>query len=221
MHAVVLARRAIAPASGENKPDFGGRHAALPRLRQRRCADATRAWLKDFDLGVARIAEVKASVVLVIVLVAAFAAGCGSDAGEPVASQGTDEQPARASPEHLLSRDPYIGVSCRPSSSFACDRVGLAVWLREPAARVDAAIAGQEVELDDPEWSGPGKNGERRIAGFLQPAGLIDGPLELAPDAGPDRWFGREPVSATVQLWIVDGGATTTTVEVGLSPGWG
>ena len=122
-----------------------------------------------------------------------------------------------------MSRDPYMGVSCRTPNSFACDRVGLAVWLREPAARVDAAIAGQELKLDDPEWSGPGENGERRMfAGFLQPAGLIDGPLELASDAGPDRWFGREPVSATVQIWIVDGGATTTTtVEVGLSPGWG
>jgi hypothetical protein len=79
------------------------------------------------------------------------------------------------------------------------------------------------VELDDPEWSEPAEDGERRMfAGFLQPAGLIDGPLQVTPDDGPDRWLGREPVSAAVELRIVDGGATTTTtVEVGLSPGWG
>ena len=61
------------------------------------------------------------------------------------------------------------------------------------------------------------------FAGFLQPAGLIDGPLEVTPDAGPDRWIGREPVSATVDLWIVrEGGAMdTTSVDVRLSPGWG
>jgi hypothetical protein len=79
-----------------------------------------------------------------------------------------------------------MGVSCRTPNSFACDRVGLAVWLREPAVRVDAAIADQELEPDDPEWSGPAEDGERRMfAGFLQPAGLIDGPLQLTPDAGP------------------------------------
>jgi hypothetical protein len=166
---------------------------------------------------------VKAGVVLVTALAAAFAAGCGNDAGEPVVAASTDSQPTRASAEELLSRDPYMGVSCPTANSFACDRVGLAVWLREPAARVDAAIAGQELELDDPEWSGDPEDGERRMfAGFLQPAGMIDGPLEVTPDDGPDRWYGRVPVSASVQLWIVDGGATTTTtVEVELSPGWG
>jgi hypothetical protein len=115
-------------------------------------------------------------------------------------------------------------VSCHVANSFACDRVGLAVWLREPAARVEAAIEGREVSLDDPEWSGPAHDGERRMfAGFLQPAGLIDGPLEVTPDAGPMRWIGREPVSAVVELRIVDADANTTTtkVEVGLSSGWG
>jgi hypothetical protein len=109
------------------------------------------------------------------------------------------------------------------SNSFACDRVGLAVWLREPATSVEATIAGREFALDDPEWSGPTDEGERRLfAGFLQPAGLIDGPLKITPDDGPDRWIGRNPVSTTVDLRIVDGDTTTTTaVEVQLWPGWG
>jgi hypothetical protein len=163
-------------------------------------------------------------MVLAIVLTAAFAAGCGGDEGEQGAGDPGANQPARAPAEDLLRRDPYMGMSCRTPNSFACDRVGLAVWLREPAARVDAAIAGRELELDDPEWSGTAEDGERRMfAGFLQPAGLIDGPLRVTADAGPDRWIGREPVSTIVDLWIVrnDGATTTTTLEVGLSPGWG
>jgi hypothetical protein len=163
--------------------------------------------------------SVKRYLVPAIAAAVAFAAGCGGDDG----GRSAGEEPAQAPAGEVLSRDPYMGVSCPIANSFACDRVGLAVWLREPAERVDAAIAGREVELDDPEWSEPAEGGERRMfAGFLQPAGLIDGPLQVTPDDGPDRWLGREPVSATVELRIVDGGATTTTtVEVGLSPGWG
>lgn len=160
-------------------------------------------------------------MLLPIAVAAAFAAGCGDAESR---GEGADAQPARVSAAELLSRDPYMGVSCRISNSFACDRVGLAVWLRDPAARVEAAIAGRELELDDPEWSGPVEGGERRMfAGFLQPAGLIDGPIQVTPDDGPDRWVGHEPVSATVDLWIIrdDATTTTTTVEVGLSPGWG
>lgn len=162
--------------------------------------------------------------VLAIALAVVLAAGCGGDDGGHNRSQGSGDQSARASAEELLRRDPYMGVSCRIPNSFACDRVGLAVWLREPAARVDAAIAGRELELDDPEWSGPAKDGQRRMfTGFLQPAGLIDGPLHVTPDAGPNRWIGRKPVSAAVELRIIgdDGEMTTTTVKVGLSAGWG
>jgi hypothetical protein len=160
---------------------------------------------------------------LAIMLAAAFAAGCGGDSQQDSGGGGED-QLARASAEELLGRDPYMGVSCRIPNSFACDRVGLAVWLREPAVAVEAVVAGRPFELDDPEWSGPFEDGERRMfAGFLQPAGLIDGPLQVTADDGPDRWIGRESVSATVQLRIVrDGGsATTTTADVQLSPGWG
>jgi hypothetical protein len=160
-------------------------------------------------------------LVLVSALAAAFVAGCGD---EDAQQSGGGDREARTAAEELLSRESYMGMSCRIANSFACDRVGLAVWLREPAVRVDATIAGGELELDDPEWSGPVEEGERRMfAGFLQPAGLVDGPLEVTPDGGPDRWFGRDPVTTTVDLSIVrdDGATDTTSVEVPLSPGWG
>ena len=162
---------------------------------------------------------VKTRSVLAIALAASLAVGCGAkqaqDGGTAVAAVPSRE---------VLLRDPYMGVSCRTPNSFACDRVRLAVWLREPAVKVDAAIAGQGLQLDDPNWSGRAKEGQRRMfAGFLQPAGLIDGPLQVTADDGPDRWIGRKPVYATVDLRIVraDGAESTTTVKVGLSAGWG
>jgi hypothetical protein len=117
-----------------------------------------------------------------------------------------------------------MGVSCRIPNSFACDRIGLAVWLREPAVRVSAAIADRRFELDDPSWSGRPADGRRRMfAGFLQPAGLLDGPLKVTADDGPDRWIGRTPVSADVRLWITydDHRTAVTTVDIGLAAGWG
>jgi hypothetical protein len=167
---------------------------------------------------------VKVLSVFGITLAVAFASGCEDGDTPPDAGNAAGDQRAQAPADELLSRDPYMGVSCRVPNSFVCDRVGLAVSLRMPATRVDAAIAGRRLELDDPEWSGPIENGQRRtFAGFLQPAGLIDGPLQVTPDAGPGRWIGRERVSAVVELRVVrdDGRADATSIEVRLSPGWG
>jgi hypothetical protein len=178
---------------------------------------------RDLDTAPARSTGVKTAVVVAMTLAAAFVAGCGDDDGQRSADSGVNRL-ERASADQLLSREPYMGASCPTANHFACDRVGLAVWLRDPAVSVDAAIAGRELELDDPEWSDPPENGERPMfTGFLQPAGLIDGPLKVTADDGPDRWIGREPVSANVDLRIVrENGATdTTSVEVRLFAGWG
>jgi hypothetical protein len=45
---------------------------------------------------------------------------------------------ARHSVTPLFSQPPYVGVACPTANSIACDRVGLAIWLRRPAARVNA-----------------------------------------------------------------------------------
>jgi len=158
----------------------------------------------------------------VTIAAAAVAVGCGDqrDPGVPMGGPS----PATVSHGEVLKRQPYMGVSCPASNSFTCDRVGLAVWLEEPATQVEAAIAGLPLTLDDPDWSGPADHGERTMfAGFLQPAGLVDGALALTEDDGPGRWIGHEPVSAPVELTITraDGGVSTTRLEVSLSAGWG
>src|SRR3954464_4142111 len=56
-------------------------------------------------------------------------------------SDHAQPSPATSAPAHLaLQRAPYIGVSCRTPNSIACDRVGLAIWLRRPGARLPPTI---------------------------------------------------------------------------------
>ena len=118
-----------------------------------------------------------------------------------------------------------MGVACRQPNSIACDRVGLAVWTRRFARGVRATIAGRELQLEDPSWSGESRHGLRRLfAGFLHHAGLRGrGPLAVRVENGHNRWTGVHPVELRVRLLITyaDGSQLTTTVRTGLSPGWG
>jgi hypothetical protein len=114
-----------------------------------------------------------------------------------------------------------MGVACRVANSIACDRVGLAVWLRRPAVSVDATIAGRRLKLDDPSWSGRAREGLRTMfAGFLQPAGLAQ--LRVRPNAS-GRWYGVNAPSPTVRVWIDYGHGryAATDVSVLLTAGWG
>jgi hypothetical protein len=121
-----------------------------------------------------------------------------------------------------LTRLPHMGVACPKPNSIACDRVGLAVWLKRPTRHLDATIAGRKISMKTPGRfvSGRGTGWE----GYLQPAGLKHGPLEVQPEPGTtDRWIGRKPVSATVRLTATyrDGSSASRTVRVELAAGWG
>jgi dipeptidyl aminopeptidase/acylaminoacyl peptidase len=118
--------------------------------------------------------------------------------------------------------DAYLGVACPAPNSIACDRVGLAVWLDEPAERVVATIGDRTFALDDERWPDDPR-GEAHI-GYLQPAGLTtDGPLHVEPDEPPDRLVRGDAATPRVTLRITrkDGGVDTTVIRAGLHPGWG
>src|SRR4051794_20473793 len=131
----------------------------------------------------------------VVLAGALAAAGCG----------GADDQSALE-----FRQAPYIGVSCRTANSIRCDRVGLAVWLKENPAHLSASIEGRPVKLRLMRGT------ESRWEGFLQPAGLLEGPLKVRAHGG--RWNGAPPVYARVRL---GSGAGERTVRVRVSPGWG
>ena len=119
----------------------------------------------------------------------------------------------------------YMGVSCRKPNSVSCDRVGLAIWLKEPAERLVAEIEGHRLELESPGEFVPGTG--IGWEGYLQPAGLLDpgGPLAVRPEPGqpPDYWSGVQPVTASIRLTATysDGTTATKMIRAPLRPGWG
>jgi hypothetical protein len=142
--------------------------------------------------------------------VAVLAAGCGSHTSRDASERRTQAQ-------QLFAQAPSVGVACPTAGSIACDRVGLAVWLKRPATRVTATIEGQRVRLRPPH----SKDGWWE--GFLQPAGLIDGPLRVTPDRGRSFWQGSHPRHAHLTIVITRAAGRTdrASLAVPLRAGWG
>jgi hypothetical protein len=147
-------------------------------------------------------------------------------------SQVIDPGPVRPGPTPafgqqarlLQPRPPYVGVACPRANDFRCDRVGITVWLRRPALRVEAKVWGRRVVLNDAAWSGPVRNGRRtKFAGFLQPAGLLSGPHRLPRKNGATRWIGDPPMTVPViiNVFTAPNAAASASMRVRLSPGWG
>lgn len=141
----------------------------------------------------------------------------------------------------VLSKTPYMGVSCPIANSIACDRVGLAVWLRHPAVSVTATIAGARLPLNDyGAFRYRGRKPRTAFDGFLQPAGIVSR-LHVHPVEGSavytrhghlhvamrhHMWFGDSsdyPPPVPVRLTIHEPGGRTlvTRTHVELSAGWG
>ena len=123
-------------------------------------------------------------------------------------------------PATILRRAPYTGVACPRANSIACDRVGLAVWLAQPAAGVSARLDGRPVVLSAAHLGG---RPHTDWIGYLRPAGLLDGALRITPDRGRTHWEGAHPkrVRLVVDVLRRDGSAVRTQTTVPLSPGWG
>ncbi len=165
-----------------------------------------------------------------------FSGGSGSTAGRAV---GPPLRPVLVAPSRVLSKSPYLGVRCPIPNSIACDRVGLAVWLKRPAASITATIAGAPVVLDrfGDELLDP-LVGHREFDGYLQPAGIVSR-LHIHPVAGNEilTKHGRTEVVVSHQMWFGEGNARPplirltiryangqtliTQLRVGLEAGWG
>jgi len=133
---------------------------------------------------------------------------------------------AVVAPSAVLTQQPYLGVRCPVANSIACDRVGLAVWLRHPAVHVTGSIAGQPLLLDwfgDHHRVGP-LPARTALDGYLQPAHITT-ILGVHPDSH-GMWYGDARAAwpaPLVRLWITlaDGKRVTTAVRVALNTGWG
>lgn len=122
--------------------------------------------------------------------------------------------------QRFLRRAPFLGVACSKANSIACDRVGLAVWLKRSAAQVTATINGRPLRL---HAGGLGGRGPTYWEGYLQPAGMLRGPLKVTPDRGRYFWQGRHPKDARVVIAIYrpDSSTDRASLSVPLRAGWG
>jgi hypothetical protein len=123
----------------------------------------------------------------------------------------------------VLSGAAGIGVACPGApNSIACDRVGIAVSLPTPHARLRATIAGRSVQLHNRATGACPRIGCFYSA-YLRHAGLLDGALRVHPDQGRYHWYGRHPVTATIRLTATypDGTHAQTIRRAPLAPGWG
>lgn len=122
-------------------------------------------------------------------------------------------------PQLSTSALPYLGVSCRVPNSIVCNRVGVGVWLNRPAKRVTVTVAGRVVELRLSTH-----NPRRNLwLGYLNNAGLRDGPLDVHLPAGQSSWVGSPGVRARVQVraWLFNGTTTALAGSAQLHAGFG
>lgn len=174
-----------------------------------------------------------ATLLLTTAIVLALSHGSGR------VSDHRPPSPGRVGPAaHLaLKRQPYIGVSCRTPNSIACDRVGLAIWLRRPVTRLTATINGRTVAMGLPCGSARYREtctsycqhvARDQPCGtffecFLRPAGLINGPLKVKPDRGRYHWIGKHGTAGLVRMTATyrDGTTAELNVRAPVMPGWG
>jgi hypothetical protein len=112
----------------------------------------------------------------------------------------------------------FIGVSCPRPNSIACDRVGVGVNLKTPAALITVQISGRLVTLSPP----PDPRDDLWL-GYLYNAGLRRGPLDVHIPPRHSLWFGEPPVDPEVRVtaFFTNGAVSTTTGYDYLHAGFG
>jgi hypothetical protein len=183
------------------------------------------AWLFDDAWTLRRRRHRRYGLWLALVVSAAltvFVARPFGGAGAP----GAGTQVAFEQASRVLTQQPYMGVHCPVANSIACDQVGLAVMLKQPAISVLASIDGRQFKLNrrgDVLDRSPRPRVE--FDGFLQPAGIVSR-MHVHTAPGSDFWAPdlRQPdPTAAVRLQIDygNGRIVVTRLRVALSAGWG
>jgi hypothetical protein len=126
-------------------------------------------------------------------------------------------------PSVVFSQPPYMGVRCPVPNSIACDRVGLALWLKRPAYSVTASINGRLLAMN--------RFGDHLVSaarprtefdGYLRPAGIVT-TMHVRAVPGTTTWLGDSTPFAVVWVLISYGRGrdVTTHLQVPLMAGWG
>ena len=117
-----------------------------------------------------------------------------------------------------------MGVACPDANSIACDRIGIAVWLDSEPQRLVASVGGRSVALRDAHIAcGAGRVLPAPVPRRAAAGRAARRAVEVTPDEGRHRWFGRHPVAGdlTITATYGDGSRAVATRRVPLAPGWG
>ena len=128
-------------------------------------------------------------------------------------------------PTTLLARAPAVGMACLAPRS--CDRVGVAVWLRRPAASVTASVAGHSVSLNlasATPFDAAAARARRLFVGYFHWPRLAGVRIFFA--AGPpSQWWAADPAhwpTPAVRIRVESSGRIVETLtRVSLQGGWG
>jgi hypothetical protein len=107
---------------------------------------------------------------------------------------------------------------------MACDRVGVAVWLSRPAARLRVSVAGRPVRMRaDAICSLAEIRCNTYFIGYLKPAGLLRGPRRIKAGGSNDYWAGSRADWALVSITAhySDGSTAAVALRPILNCGWG
>jgi len=123
----------------------------------------------------------------------------------------------------VLARQPYMGMACVSPTAQICNRIGVAIWLRTPAATAIARFDGKSLALDSFKSSDAPVNGKHKfLAGFLQPGPFLNsGPFKaLIAGMGRNGW--QAPITHVNLVIDYGSGHTvqTSTIVIGFG-GWG
>ena len=161
-------------------------------------------------------------VAMLAIFAAAFGIGVSRSGNLSTSRAPTLHVPSRVTPAAVFSQAPDMGVACL---TRACDSVGLAVWLRRPAASVNATVAGHPLKLTTraalPYQPAPAR-AHRMFVGYLTALRLITR-MRLVLVQIAARWPGPTDPVALVSLRITyrNGRVVMTRLRVPVQPGWG
>jgi hypothetical protein len=111
-----------------------------------------------------------------------------------------------------FSDPPSLGVACRyVPNLITCGRIGIAVWLKNPAVSVDAELVGVDVRMHE---GGFGGQGPPYWEGYVH--------IDRHRLGLPAQWYGSKPVKFLVLRLKIryPNGTAHGAVRIQLRPGW-
>jgi hypothetical protein len=155
------------------------------------------------------------------------AAGLGGGlAATLLSGPASAPSPRNVAPAAVLARAPDVGMACLVDR--ACDRVGVAIWLRRGAESVSATVAGHPVALDlkaATQYEADALRTRRLFVGYFHWPRLAGVRIFFSPGP-PSQWWAANPLDwpaprVVIRIEESPTAVALTATRVSLAGGWG